>query len=149
MPHRQRKDFFLRSPPDAQSKGVEVMAKKRCFSSNVVESDAFLDLPYKAQTLYFHLCMYGDDDGFVANPMSVARSIKLKSDKELSLLTDAGFIIRFSSGVIVVSDWWENNNLQNDRYSPTVYQDEFANLLPIDHAKKSGLKRYRLKTGTE
>lgn len=126
------------------------MARKRCFSSNVVESDPFLNLPYKVQALYFHLCMYGDDDGFVANPISVAKTINLSpakdgSLKELSQLIEEGLIIRFSSGVIVVSDWWENNNFQNDRYAPTIYQEEFGHLLPIEHSKKGGLKRYRLK----
>ena len=31
------------------------MANKRMFSVDVVETDAFLDLPPKTQALYFHL----------------------------------------------------------------------------------------------
>ena len=41
------------------------LAKKRMFSIEVVESDAFCVLPSTAQNLYFHLCMNADDDGFV------------------------------------------------------------------------------------
>lgn len=33
------------------------MANKRMFSVDVVETDAFLDLPPKVQALYFHLGM--------------------------------------------------------------------------------------------
>lgn len=32
-----------------------MMANKRMFSVDVVETDAFLDLPPKTQALYFHL----------------------------------------------------------------------------------------------
>ena len=49
------------------------MANKRMFSSAVLESDAFLDLPPKSQNLYVHLNMRADDDGF-ASPKSVMRS---------------------------------------------------------------------------
>lgn len=34
-----------------------MMANKRMFSVDVVETDAFLDLPPKTQALYFHLGM--------------------------------------------------------------------------------------------
>ena len=45
-----------------------MMANKRMFSVDVVETDAFLDLPPKTQALYFHLGMRADDDGFVSSP---------------------------------------------------------------------------------
>ena len=51
------------------------MAVKRMFSSSVTETDSFLELPLKSQALYFHLGMQGDDDGFVANPRAIIRSI--------------------------------------------------------------------------
>lgn len=38
---------------------------RRMFHSDIVESDAFLDLPFSAQALYLHLGMAADDDGFV------------------------------------------------------------------------------------
>lgn len=40
------------------------MAKRRMFSLDVVDTDAFLDLPASSQCLYFHLGMRADDDGF-------------------------------------------------------------------------------------
>ena len=43
------------------------MARKRMFSEDIVESDAFLSLSKEAQLLYFHLNMRADDEGFVNN----------------------------------------------------------------------------------
>ena len=41
------------------------MARRRMFSLDVVDTDAFLDMPSSAQNLYFHLGMRADDEGFV------------------------------------------------------------------------------------
>ena len=38
------------------------------------------------------------------------------------------FVIAFDDGIIVVKHWRMNNYLRKDRYTPTVYQDEFAML---------------------
>ena len=84
------------------------MAVKRMFSSSVTETDSFLELPLKSQALYFHLGMQGDDDGFVANPRAI------------------------------ITDWKANNNLRNDRYKPTAFQNELAQLT------ESANKRYIL-----
>ena len=50
------------------------MAQRRMFSPNIVDSDAFLDMPASSQLLYFHLGMRADDDGFVANASSQRRT---------------------------------------------------------------------------
>ena len=63
------------------------MAVKRMFSSSVTETDSFLELPLKSQALYFHLGMQGDDDGFVANPRAIIRSIGSVSYTHLTLPT--------------------------------------------------------------
>ena len=103
------------------------MANKRMFSLAVIDTDDFLDLSVPAQCLYFHLGMHGDDDGFVGRPKGIARSVGC-SESDLAELERAGFIIRFSSGVIVVRDWKINNTLKNDRYHPTEYQEEYQML---------------------
>ena len=99
------------------------MAKRRMFSHDVVETDRFLALPTSAQLLYFHLGMYGDDDGFVGAPRTVMRSCKCR-EKDLTTLEENGFIRQFPSGVCAVTDWTMNNFLRNDRYKPTVYLSE-------------------------
>lgn len=103
--------------------GGIVLANKRMFSVDVTETDAFLEMPLTAQALYFHLGMRGDDDGFVSNPRSIVR-VSGCSESDLVTLAKSGYIITFRSGVIVISDWKVNNNLRNDRYKPTTFQDE-------------------------
>ena len=39
------------------------MAKKRMFSTDMVDTDAFLNMPGGAKLLYFYLGTHGDDDG--------------------------------------------------------------------------------------
>ena len=113
------------------------MAVKRMFSSSVTETDNFLELPLKSQALYFHLGMQGDDDGFVANPRAIIRSIGCTA-RDLKPLEAAGYVISFPSKVLVITDWKANNNLRNDRYKPTAFQNELAQL------EESANKRYIL-----
>lgn len=113
------------------------MAVKRMFSSSVTETDNFLELPLKSQALYFHLGMQGDDDGFVANPRAIIRSIGCTA-RDLKPLEAAGYVISFPSKVLVITDWKVNNNLRNDRYKPTAFQNELVQL------KESTNKRYIL-----
>lgn len=113
------------------------MAVKRMFSTSVTETDNFLELPLKSQALYFHLGMQGDDDGFVANPRAIIRSIGCTA-RDLKPLESAGYVISFPSRVLVITDWKANNNLRNDRYKPTAFQNELSQL------RESTNKRYIL-----
>lgn len=113
------------------------MAVKRMFSTSVTETDNFLELPLKSQALYFHLGMQGDDDGFVANPRAIIRSIGCTA-RDLKPLESAGYVISFPSRVLVITDWKANNNLRNDHYKPTAFQNELSQL------RESTNKRYIL-----
>lgn len=101
------------------------MAQRRMFSLAVIDTDRFMDMPVSTQALYFHLGMHGDDDGFVSSPKTIARAAGCNDD-DLRLLIQKRYIIPFESGVVVVVDWNVNNTLKNDRYKPTIYQDEKA-----------------------
>ena len=103
------------------------MAKKRMFNVDIVGSDAFLDLPHTAQALYFQLGMRADDDGFVGNPKTIQRISGTKAS-DLELLVKKRFLLQFPSGVVVIKHWKINNDIKKDRYSPTVYTDEFQML---------------------
>ena len=103
------------------------MAQKRMFSQQIIDSDAFLEMPLSAQALYFHLSMRADDDGFVNNPVKIGRIINASSD-DLKILLAKNFIISFQNGVIVIKHWRINNYLRKDRYTETVYLDEKAQL---------------------
>lgn len=108
------------------------MAKKRMFSIDIVGSDAFLDLPYSSQCLYFQLCMRADDDGFVGNPKTIQRIAGTKAS-DLELLVKKRFLLQFPSGVVVIKHWKINNQIQKDRYTPTVYTEEYKSLYIKDN----------------
>ena len=103
------------------------MARRRMFSLDVVDTDRFLDMPTSAQNLYYSLGMRADDDGFVSNPKRIAASCGSCID-DLRLLITKDYIIPFDSGVIVITDWKVNNQIKSDRYKPTQYTVEEAQL---------------------
>jgi len=103
------------------------MADRRMFAKTIIDSDAFLEMPATTQMLYFHLSMRADDDGFINNPKRIMRMIGASED-DLKLLIAKNFIIVFETGVIVIKHWRINNYLRNDRYKPTVYEDEMSKL---------------------
>ena len=103
------------------------MARRRMFSLDVVDTDRFLDMPTSAQNLYYSLGMRADDDGFVSNPKRIAASCGSCID-DLRLLITKDYIIPFDSGVIVITDWKVNNQIKSDRYKPTQYTVEKAQL---------------------
>lgn len=104
------------------------MAKRRMFTKEITESDAFMDLPLSSQALYFHICMNSDDDGFCNQPNKVQRMIGASAD-DLKLLIAKRFLLVFDSGVVVVKHWKMHNYIRCDRYTPTVYQEEKRLLL--------------------
>lgn len=103
------------------------MAKKRMFNNEVLDTDAFLDMPLSAQALYFHLNLRADDDGFIGNPQRVRRYIGASED-DLKLLVAKRFVIAFDDGVIVIKHWRMHNTIQKDRYKKTRYIEDLAML---------------------
>jgi len=106
------------------------MAQRRMFAKTIIDSDAFLEMPLSSQTLYFHLSMRADDEGFINNPKSIMRIVGAKDD-DMKLLIAKKFIIPFESGVVVIKHWKIHNYIQNDRFTPTKYPDEKA-MLTVD-----------------
>jgi len=103
------------------------MATKRMFSLNVVDTDAFLEMPVTSRLLYYDLGMRADDDGFVSNWKKILLFTGMKED-DMKVLIAKKFVIPFESGVIVIRHWRMNNYLQNDRTKPTIYQEELKQL---------------------
>lgn len=104
------------------------MAKKRMFSLQIVDTDAFLDMPLSSQALYFHLSMRADDDGFVNSPKKIMKTIGCQED-DLKILLTKRFILGFDNGIVVIKHWRINNILRGDRYSETVYINEKKSLI--------------------
>ena len=98
------------------------MARKRMFDLEIINQDSFLDLPMESKAIYFLLGMEADDEGFVA-PKKVLRLYGGTEDS-LKILIAKNFIIPFSTGVIVITDWKRNNWLDSRRIKNTIYQEE-------------------------
>lgn len=93
------------------------------FSLDVVDTDIFLDMPASTQSLYFHLGMRADDDGFVSSPRKITNMVNCSND-DLKLLIAKGYVIAFESGILVIREWKVNNYIQKDRYKATKYIHE-------------------------
>jgi hypothetical protein len=108
------------------------MAQKRLFDRAIIETDKFLNISLSAKALYFLLGMEADDEGFV----SPNRVMRLYGSElgDLKNLIDTGLVIPFKSGVVVITDWKENNWLDSRRIKPTQYQEELK-LLKLDNNK--------------
>ena len=76
--------------------------------------------------------MRADDDGFVGNPKTIQRIAGTKAS-DLELLVKKRFLIQFPSGVVVIKHWKINNQIQKDRYTPTVYTEEYQSLYIKDN----------------
>ncbi len=109
------------------------------FDRSVIETDAFLNVSMSAKALYFLLGMEADDEGFI----SPNRVLRLYGGEmgDIKNLIDVGLIIPFQSGVIVITNWNDNNYLDKNRIKPTKYQDEKKMLSLTDNGK------YVLNTG--
>jgi len=99
------------------------MANRRMISKQIVDSDAFLDMPPTSQLLYFHLLIRADDEGFVGNPKKIMREIGIQGD-DFKVLVAKRFLITFDSGVVVIKHWLIHNTIRMDRFNETSYQDE-------------------------
>ena len=92
-------------------------------SKQIVDSDAFLDMPPTAQNLYFHLVMRADDEGFVGNPKKIMRMLNI-GDDDYKILVAKRFVLIFDSGVLVIKHWLMHNAIRMDRFNETAYQKE-------------------------
>lgn len=95
------------------------MAERRCFSRKVVESDAFRKLSDSCQTLYLHLNMAADDDGFINCAGGIA-SMSENGAENLEMLVRAKFLIQFGD-IYVVKHWRISNSLKSDRIKEPAY----------------------------
>lgn len=77
------------------------MANRRIFSLEVVDTDAFLDLPISSQALYFHPGVRADEDGFVPSPKRVTAMVGAK-ESDLKLLIAKGFVDLLDNGIMAV-----------------------------------------------
>lgn len=103
------------------------MAEKRMFTKKVTDDDNFMSLSSSAQALYLHLSMAADDDGF-CNQVSLSMFKAHASIQDLEALLGKRYIYQFENGVIVIKHWRMANALRKDRYTPTNFSEEMAQL---------------------
>ena len=123
------------------------MAERRMISKRFINRDSFLELPLSAQALYFHLSVEADDDGFVESPKGIIRKIGATAD-DLQVLESAGFVLMFSSGILVISHWKLHNQIRSDRYHRTVFQKEYRELC-LDESQIYRLRKEYHSSGTD
>jgi hypothetical protein len=110
------------------------MAARRMLSLSVIDTDKFVSMSGDAQALYLHLCLRADDDGFLNNSRSILGATGFH-ENDIKLLESNGYIIRFSSGVIVITHWRQQNTLRKDRYKETIYREEKRQLIEDENGK--------------
>lgn len=109
------------------------MALKRMFSRSVLRADGFLDLPASAQMLYVQLCLEADDDGIIDTAKSVMRMVGAGAE-DLKCLVEEGFLLYAEPERVYVARHWKvNNQIQKDRYHPSVYKTVTDRLRTLDN----------------
>lgn len=103
------------------------MGDRRMLTRKVTDDDHFMSLSSSAQALYLHLSMSADDDGF-CNQVALCMFKAHASVSDLEALLTLRYVYQFESGVIVIKHWRMANALRKDRYTPTVWQKEYAQL---------------------
>ena len=99
------------------------MANRRLISKNVFYRDEFSTLSPDAAKLYLYMILEADDDGFVGHPRQVLM-ISEVGPQALDELIDRRYVIRFKSGVCVVSHWLVHNIIDRAGYTPTEFKIE-------------------------
>jgi hypothetical protein len=109
------------------------MAQKRMFDKSIIDTDRFMDMQMSAKAIYFLLGMEADDEGFV----SYKKVMRVHGGQEddMNVLMAKEFVIKFPSGVVVITDWNDNNYLDKNRMRPTEYQKE-KKLLKLTNNRK-------------
>lgn len=129
------------------------MADRRMLHKKVVESDPFYGLSEGAQSIYMHLTINADEDGFVNNARSIADRFKAGQKKLLELVSKR-FVLKFGD-IYVIKHWRIGNSLKNDRTKPPTYPTIAAsiwvkpNRAYTDHPVEGCKTLLELKTGIQ
>lgn len=92
------------------------------FDKAIIDTDRFMDLSMSSKALYFLLGMEADDEGFVS--YKKVMRVHGGNEDDIKVLMAKNFLIKFESGVVVITDWNKNNWLDIRRTKPTEYKKE-------------------------
>ena len=99
------------------------MANRRLFSKSILYSDKFSTLTPDAAKLYIYMMLEADDDGFIGHMRQIIKMAEVEN-VALDILIDCGFVIRFKSGVCVITHWHVHNTINRSGYTPTDFVAE-------------------------
>ncbi|MBQ2824904.1 MAG: hypothetical protein IJF19_01395 [Clostridia bacterium] len=102
------------------------MAKRRCFSVDILESIEYRKLSMDARVLYIELIAQSDDEGVVINP-SIALLITGVKESALEELRAENFLLKVED-VYVIRHWHRHNKIQSSKIVKSVYTSELEKL---------------------
>lgn len=102
------------------------MAKRRCFSIDVIESVQFRKISNDAKTLYFGLIGHADDEGVVINP-SVPLCLFKIDDSVIDELIENGFLLKFND-LLIIKHWYIHNKIYGKKKTESAYSEELSEL---------------------
>jgi len=108
------------------------MAQRRMIDKDLVSTQAFTNMTAAAQAVYFRLCVFADDEGFVGNPLMLRAGRRI-----LKSLEENGYIFCFKSGVVLIRHWHIHNKIRKDTFKETIHKAEKA-LVLLDSDKIYG-----------
>lgn len=129
------------------------MADRRMIHRKVVESDSFYKLSEGAQSIYMHLTINADEDGFVNGAGSIVARFK-NGQAKLKELVAKRFVLQYGD-VYVIKHWRIGNSLKSDRTKPPTYPGVAAsiwikhNRSYTDHPVEGCKTLLELKTGIQ
>jgi len=113
------------------------MGDRRMISKKVLANDKFTELPDKTKVLYFMMILNADDDGFVSDVKGIMKHYDARM-AHLKQLIESDYIIRFESGVVLITHWRVHNFIRADRYKETDWREERSRVFLDD------MKCYRM-----
>lgn len=100
------------------------MAKRRCFSIDVIESIPFRKLSNEAKTLYFGLIAHSDDEGVVINP-SIPMCLFKTDESTITELIENGFLLKLKD-LLIIKHWYIHNKIYGVKKTQSAYSEELS-----------------------
>lgn len=100
----------------------------RCFNSDIVESDEFMEMPVSARCLYYELGMKTDSRGYITGWRSLLLSLKASEDDVRLLLAKRFLMLRADGRLLLQKHFNRNNKMRMDRCAETSNLSDFCKL---------------------
>ena len=102
------------------------MAKRRCFSIDVIESLPFRRLSPEAKAIYFGLMAHADDEGVVVNH-SIALCLQDIDERAVNELVEKEFLL-IVDDMYIIKHWYMHNRVQPSKFTESMFRTELSKL---------------------